>query len=181
MADKNVQTPIENRNYSTYYILFSGLLFLGTMWAVVDEVSTRRPWKDYQKEYYDSLATRIEERLEEEIVYLDSLSLEEADAGVRAAEDSMRGPVYTAAMNMYHSTLESLVDANRDFQFAKSRSDEAYYFYKKSVNEGREDFGQKQKLEENEAEMSRHQVTIRELESVRDSLEGIINTYKLEL
>jgi mono/diheme cytochrome c family protein len=176
-----VQTPIESRNYSKYYILFSGLLFLGTMWAVVDEVSARRPWKEYQKQYNDSLAARIEERLGEEIAYLDSLSLEEADAEVQAARDSMRGPVYTDLMTRYNDTLERLIDANREFQFAKSRGDEAYYFYKKSLHEGSENLSEKRRLEENEAEMSRYQVNITGLESVRDSLGKMINTYKLQL
>ena len=41
---KRASRPIEERNYSIYYIIFAGFLFLGTMWAVVDEVVTRRPW-----------------------------------------------------------------------------------------------------------------------------------------
>jgi len=181
VTDSKAQTPIESRNYSKYYILFSGLLFLGTMWAVVDEVSARRPWKEYQKQYYDTLTTRINERLEEEIMYLDSLSLEEADAEVQTARDSMSGPTYVGLMNQYNDTLEKLTDANREFQFAKSRGDEAYYFYKKSMHEGSEDLGEKRKLDENEAEMAVHQAAITTLESVRDSLEGIISVYKQQL
>jgi len=43
--------PHRERNYSVYYVVFAGFLFLGTMWAVVDEVVTRRPWKDVQRDY----------------------------------------------------------------------------------------------------------------------------------
>ena len=41
MFQKRAETPVENRNYSTFYLVFSGLLFLSTLWAVVDEVVVR--------------------------------------------------------------------------------------------------------------------------------------------
>src|SRR5947209_19342720 len=44
-------TPIERRSYSGIYATLSLLLFLGTFWAVYNEVDSRRPWKDYQEEY----------------------------------------------------------------------------------------------------------------------------------
>ena len=57
---KRFDTPVETRNYATYYILFSAFLFIGTIWSIWDEVDTRRPWKDYQVEYYDMLASRYD-------------------------------------------------------------------------------------------------------------------------
>lgn len=181
MLKQRADTPIEQRNYSTYYIIFSGLLFLGTMWAVVDEVATRRPWKDYQREYNAMLSVRVQEQLDQAVMNFDSLTFMDLQVELQAAEDSMESSTYKGAFSEYNSVLEQLIDANREFQFAKSRGDEAYYFYKKSLLDGNEDLAQKRRLEANEAEMAMHQEEVRKLEARRDSLHEILNVYRQNL
>ena len=47
--------PIEQRSYTKIYAVLAMLLFAFTIWAVLDEVLERRPWKDIQadfKEFY---------------------------------------------------------------------------------------------------------------------------------
>jgi mono/diheme cytochrome c family protein len=170
--------PIEQRNYSTYYVILSGLLFLGTMWAVVDEIATRRPWKHYQKEFYALADSLLQQRIEQAASAIDSFALAEAKAHLQAAQDSMHGERYKAVMQEYERTTEKLIEETREFQFAKSRSDEAYYFYKKSVHEGKEDLGQKKKLEENEAQMAQHQKVMDALQARKDSLLAILTEYR---
>jgi mono/diheme cytochrome c family protein len=148
------------------------------MWAVVDEVSTRRPWKDHQKEYYALLRERVTEQLDFAKANVDSTRLIELQAGLAAAEDSMAAPAYLRMHETYTVILEQLIEENREYQFAKSRGDEAYYFYKKSVKEGHPDEGEKEKLDENEAEMQRRLTAVRSLETRRDSLLKILNGYK---
>jgi mono/diheme cytochrome c family protein len=148
------------------------------MWAVVDEVATRRPWKDQQKEYYRQLASRIQEQKDQAVADFDSASYLELSMQLQVVEDSMKGERYTLVFAAYNECLERLVDANREYQFAKSRGDEAYYFYRKSLKEGKEDLGEKEKLRENETEMSAHQATVRTLETSRDSLLAILSEYR---
>lgn len=181
MFEKRSQTPIESRNYSVYYIVFSGLLFLGTMWAVVDEVSTRRPWKEEQRKYFALAHKMIQERIDQAAADIDSSALAEAGAKVQAARDSMNGQTYVSLMSAYNKALQHLTDETREYQFAKSRGDEAYYFYKKSVHEGNENLKQKAKLEEDEAVMARHQEVIMGIEKERDSLLTLLNVYRTEL
>jgi len=181
LFDKRKHIPIEQRNYSVYYVVFSGLLFLGTMWAVYDEISTRRPWKEEQKKYYALAEQKITAEIEQTVANIDSLALLELDMELQAAHDSMRGVIYTKVLTEYDETLERLNEENREFQFAKSRGDEAYYFYKKSVHEGREDLGQKAKLEKSEAEMAKHQAAAKQLEQRRDSLTAILDVYRQNL
>lgn len=181
MFKKRAQIPIESRNYGPYYLVFSGLLFLGTMWAVVDEVSTRRPWKDEQHKYYRMLEEKVQERLNEAVAEMDSMSYLDYVEELRVAQDSMQGDTYRATQAGYNRTLESLIDERREFQFAKSRGDEAYYFHRKSLREGKEDLGEKRKLEENEAQMQQHQTRITTLEAQRDSLMAILTTYRLSV
>jgi len=178
---KRAQTPIEERDYSGFYLLFSGLLFVGTMWAVVDEVSTRRPWKEYQREYYGMMQTAIGEQLEFAETYVDSASLLEYRQELAALDDSMKAPAYTSLLAARTAVLEELVDLNREFQFSKSRGDEAYYFYKKSVREGSEDLSEKKALEGNEAEMKSFQKQIHLVEGKRDSLLEMIDGYQKQV
>ena len=178
MSGKRGHIPIESRNYSLYYLLFSGVLFLGTMWAVVDEVATRRPWKEEQKEFYRLMVSKVRENVDQAIAEFDSATYLELYAEVATAQDSMNGPIYKATLSEYNATLEQLIDENREYQFAKSRGDEAYYFYKKSVHEGTENLKEKRKLEENEGEMASRMTKIRHLESKRGSLLEILNVYR---
>ena len=178
MFEKRAQIPIEQRNYSTYYLVLSGLLFLGTMWAVVDEVATRRPWKTHQKEFYRIADTLVQQRIDQAVAEIDSSALNEAKTQVQAAQDSLHGERYTNTMKEFEKTAEALIDATREYQFAKSRGDEAYYFYKKSVHEKKEDLSQKKTLEESEAEMAQHQTSMNALQAQKDSLLAILTGYR---
>ena len=181
MVKQRSQIPIEQRNYSVHYMVFAGLLFVATMWAVVDEVSSRRPWKDVQRQYRKVAAAKVQERLDQSIADLDSTSLSEAAARLQAAQDSVRGPVYRTALGAYNGVLEDLIKENRKYQFAKSRGDEAYYFYKKSVHEGGEDENQKKRLAGDEAEMAGHMAAIKVIEARRDSINAILAGYRAEV
>lgn len=181
MFKKRAKIPIESRNYGPYYLLFSGLLFLGTMWAVVDEVSTRRPWKDEQRKYSSMLSAKVQERLEAAVADMDSMSYHDYVEELRVAEDSLQGEPYRSTLAAYNRTLERLVDERREFQFAKSRGDEAYYFHRRSLREGKENLSEKRKLEANEAQMALHQAEIVVLEAQRDSLNAILATYRLNV
>ncbi|MER3523155.1 MAG: hypothetical protein C4326_03600 [Ignavibacteria bacterium] len=179
MFKQRAQVPIEQRNYSTYYVVLSGLLFLGTMWAVVDEIATRRPWKHYQKEFYRMADSLLQQRIEQAAAEIDSFALAEAKAYLQAAQDSLHGERYRGILREYERTTEKLIDETREYQFAKSRGDEAYYFYKKSLREGKEDLSQKKKLEENEAQMAQHQAVMNVLQAQKDSLLAILTEYRL--
>ncbi|HKY74028.1 MAG TPA: hypothetical protein VJ246_01805, partial [Patescibacteria group bacterium] len=59
--------PVEERRYGAIFVVCAALLAVTTVWAVVDEVWVRRPWKAYQKEF-------------------DELELQQATAELRKAE-----------------------------------------------------------------------------------------------
>jgi cytochrome c2 len=173
--------PIEQRNYSVHYMVFAGILFVATLWAVVDEVSSRRPWKDVQRQYRTVAAAKVKERVDQAIADLDSSALSEASVRLQAAQDSVKGPVYGSVQGAYNRVLEELAKENRKYQFAKSRGDEAYYFYKKSVHEGGDDEKEKRRLAIDEAEMAGHMASIRLLEGQRDSIGAILTRYRAEV
>src|SRR5260370_1273814 len=83
---KRADTPIESRDYGKLYLVLSGLLFIGTMWAVIDEISTRRPWKEYETQYFDLSVSRWQDKLKESQAAFDSAAEQTALAAERDAE-----------------------------------------------------------------------------------------------
>jgi mono/diheme cytochrome c family protein len=175
---KRADTPIEAREYGKIYLLLSGLLFLGTMWAVIDEISTRRPWKEYQDEYFRLSINKWQERLKEAEAGFDSASYVELSKQLADAESKLSSPDVVAIQKEIESLDNELLDATRDYTFAKSRGDEAYYFWKKSIHEGEESEKSKNELRELEAEMVKTNARVEALTSKRDSLDKIVEAHR---
>ncbi|HEX9614643.1 MAG TPA: hypothetical protein VGA55_04025, partial [Bacteroidota bacterium] len=80
MLEQRSRIPVEQRSYGMFYVAFSGILFLGTVWAVWDEVSIRRPWKEYQSAYYESLSERLDSLKAVALAEVDSTEAAELQA-----------------------------------------------------------------------------------------------------
>ncbi len=174
LFSKRAETPIETRGYGKVYLILSGLLFIGTMWSLFDEISTRRPWKDYQDEYFTLSEEKWGERLKEAVASLDSSALREIETQLNEAQAKLISPEIVSIKQKINELDEVLLDLNREFTFAKSRGDEAYYFWKKSIHEGHEDASYKKQLDENEAEMASANQKIGVFTTKHDSLSGIV-------
>jgi len=94
------------------------------------------------------------------------------------AQNKLASPEVQNIQSEINRLEEELLDANRDYTFAKSRGDEAYYFWKKSIHEGREDPEYREKVRELTALMSKYNVRVEELTSRHDSLARIVNGHK---
>ncbi len=172
------EVPIEKRNYGSVYLLLSGLLFLGTMWSVLDEVSTRRPWKDYQSQYFALSQSKWQDRLNSAVENFDSAAFREMDVQRAEAESKLTSPEIKGIMSAVSQIDEDLLDVTREFTFAKSRGDEAYYFWKKSLHEGKEDKSYEKQLRSYEGSMATANGKIELLTSRRESLQKIVDGYK---
>ena len=175
---KRSEVPIEKRNYGMVYLVLSALLFLGTMWSVLDEVTTRRPWKEFQDEYFTLSQRKWEERLKEAEANFDSAAYKEIDVQVKEAEEKINSPEVVQMIKAVSDLDEELVDVTRDYTFAKSRGDEAYYFWKKSLHEEKEDKSYERELREKEAIMAEANTRIEALSARRDSIQSMINGYR---
>src|ERR1041385_7935784 len=118
------ETPIETRDYGKIYLVLAGLLFVGTMWAVVDELSTRRPWKETQENFLALSVAKWNDQLRDARAAVDSSAAAALDAELKAAEAKLASPEAVALRREIAGIDESLLDANREFTFAKSRGDE---------------------------------------------------------
>lgn len=178
---KREQTPIESREYGKVYLVLSGLLFLGTMWAVVDEVMTRRPWKDYQRDYYALALSKWQEVRAQAIAAFDSSALADLTARLEELKANQREPEYMNAVREIQAIETELLDVNREFTFAKSRFDEAYYFWKKSVREGKEDLSLRDRVQRLEQQVAEGNAKVEKLESRKAELTKIVNRYDVEV
>ncbi len=171
---KRAETPIETRDYGKVYFVLSALLFIGTMWAVVDEVSTRRPWKEIQEKYFALSAQQWEGKLQEARAAFDSASGAQLSGDLQRITAEMSAPRMQALQQRLNELGSRLLDANRDYQFAKSRGDEAYYFWKKSLHEGKEDPGEKKKVDEMTAQMAGYSREVDSLTALQDSVSKLV-------
>ena len=175
---KRAETNVESRNYSNIYLILSGLLFIGTMWSVVDEISTRRPWKEYQAEYFKLSEQKWNQRLNDESAAFDTAAYAQLKNELNEAEAKLHSPEFVNAEKEINSIDEELLDVNRAYTFAKSLSDEAYYFWKKSIHEGAEDKGAKEKLDKYSGQMKVSNARVEELTARHDSLNVLVKQYK---
>src|SRR5829696_7159096 len=87
--------PLELESLKWPFIGLSVLLALSSAWAVYDEVFSRRPWKDYQREFFrleekhlsEDLA-RVEKRLQEPSI---KQQRDAAVAELKTATDAVSG------------------------------------------------------------------------------------------
>ncbi|MBI3195241.1 MAG: c-type cytochrome [Ignavibacteriae bacterium] len=179
LLSKRANTPVETRDYGKIYFALSALLFLGTMWAVLDEVTTRRPWKEYQDAYYTLSEQKWNERLQQAYANFDSAAYNELQKELEAAQARLESSEYKIASAEILKIDEQLLDANRDYTFAKSRADEAYYFWKKSLHEGDESQSAKKSYDDEVVLMTKYNAVVAELESKRKVHNELIKTYTL--
>ncbi|MEX0737480.1 MAG: hypothetical protein WD182_08570, partial [Bacteroidota bacterium] len=156
LLEKRAQTPVEQRSYSTYYLVFSGILFLGTMWSVWDEVSVRRPWKDYQNAYHTLTIQKLDSLRAEAVAGLDSALVLQLQADMAKAQEALNSEEYQTAVSAKTDLQKELDVATREWRFARSRSDAAYYEYKKKLQEGKTGSDLRQDLEKQDASIVEH-------------------------
>ena len=109
---KRYNTPIEIRNYSTMYLVFSLILFLATMYSIVDEVTVRRPWKDYQNQYRTLALQRFMQKMDEAKVMFDSVGYIEAEKNFALVEAKLKSDEYIKATTYLEQVKEELLDAS---------------------------------------------------------------------
>lgn len=175
---KRSEIPIENRDYSNFYLILSGLLFVSTMWAVVDEVAIRRPWKTYQSEYVKLSEEKLSAQYNEAIAAVDSVSAADLSNRLAAARERLESKEYRDAVKKLDDLQLDLADATRDWRFARSNSDAAYYEYKTSVHEGQPNEKLKKRLDDLDAEIGAAAERMDKIDSEIQSANGFVASYK---
>lgn len=177
MLERRAQIPVEQRNYATFYVIFSAILFLGTVWAVWDEVSVRRPWKDYQTAYYDLLYQTLDSLRTEELLAVDSSEVESLEEQLQAAQDARSSEEYVEAVKKKNDILKDLDVATLEWRWARSRSDAAYYQFQQAMLAGRDTTAYRKEVDENDEEVRTYGAQMEELQGQVEALNKTILTY----
>ncbi|MEP0823220.1 MAG: c-type cytochrome [Ignavibacterium sp.] len=178
MLEQRAQIPVERRSYAGFYLAFSALLFLGTIWAVWDEVRIRRPWKEYQTTYYETLYARLDSLKRQALNEIDPEEIASLEASEREAREALKNEEYREAVDKKNALLKELDVATREWRFARSRSDAAYYQYQKASLKGDDASDLKKEVERHDADIAQYARQMEELNGQIAACDSIINRYE---
>ncbi|HET6923536.1 MAG TPA: c-type cytochrome [Anaeromyxobacteraceae bacterium] len=149
--------PLEQQSLKRPFVILAALLGLSTVWAVYDELASRRPWKDYQREFFELSEAHLRadlKRAEKRLEAPDARKqLEAARAELRAAQEAMTGSpdqrrAYDALVAAEDQAKQVEDEANLYLGFEKSEADALYYLVREARHEGsREEAGLQARLE----------------------------------
>lgn len=181
MSEKRADTPVELRSYGTYFLVFSALLILGTLWAVVDEVIVRRPWKEYQTRYYELAAAKLDSLKNASLAEIDSSQAAALKASLDSATVGIKSSEYTTAVDQKEILLKQLDVVTTNWRFSRSRSDAAYYQYQRvKLDEGREDAKLRKEVDDDDSSAARYFGDMGVINSKIAIHDETINKYKDE-
>ncbi|RMF93541.1 MAG: hypothetical protein D6736_01615, partial [Nitrospinota bacterium] len=166
-------TPVEERSYSRIFFVLSMLLVVATLGAVWDEVFRRRPWKDYQKAFFELeyQKTKQEYEAKRAAVADKQQQLQEELARAKAALEA--DTTYQQVRRELGEVKARLAEVTQEQRFAKSRLDEAYYWYDKAQEE-RDAAAIEHwtpRVRQLEAAVKQYDPTLQELTQRRDALQ----------
>src|SRR5436189_4193102 len=139
--------PLELQSLKWPFVGLAVLLALSTAWAVYDEVVPRRPWKNYQREFFKLEESHIKADKERAHKRLESpetkAQLEAARADLKAADEAISGSPeqrreYEAALKAEEAGKVKEDEAKLFLGFDKSDQDAVYYLLREARHEGRE-------------------------------------------
>jgi len=161
----------EKTSYSFLFFLMSGALMLVTLWAFWDDEYSRRGYKAYQETYFQVEYDRAKAELNQVSQEVDA-KIEEIQNSVFSEEESLdKSDDYLELTDQVFDAQVAYEDVKMDKKFAKSRLDEAYYYYKKAMHLDENYDVQLDTLHGIEKQITNYGPTLVKLASVRDALE----------
>lgn len=138
---------VEEKSYRVHFWVISLLTILSTLWAVWDEVETRRPWKKYQMQFNQMEYAKVKadfDRAEAELVKklsqanplgVQVKSLNELEGQISKRMESLqKNPAYHTALEKLRELERGIREVEQDIQFAKSEAEEYFYRWKNALH-----------------------------------------------
>jgi mono/diheme cytochrome c family protein len=136
---KRSETPIEGRNYSHIYFIFSALLALTTFWAVLDMIWVRSPWQRYQRQFNENEIQALQAQLqaaEEKFDAENAETYQQLETQLAEARAQLTGEEYRQAQQDSAKADLEATNARQEYRFTKSEADAEYYLYKEAEYHG---------------------------------------------
>jgi mono/diheme cytochrome c family protein len=141
MARRDLNLEDEKRSYAGLWLLSAALLVVGAIWTILDDSILRRPWKEYQRSFFQVEEGRASEalRAEEEKLKSDPAFVETQAALERATtqlESGDNASKLAGAEKRRASAKLDEYDADLKVRFVKSELEEAWYEYDHAIETG---------------------------------------------
>ena len=136
--------PLELQSLKWPFVGLAILLALSTGWAVYDEVFARRPWKNFQREFFKLEQSHLKadrERAEKRLEVPETKkTLEEAKAEHKVASDAISGnpeqrKAYDDAVKADNDGAIKEAEGKLYLGFVKSEQDAVYYLIREARHE----------------------------------------------
>jgi mono/diheme cytochrome c family protein/predicted nucleic acid-binding Zn-ribbon protein len=170
--------PAEGQSYRKVFFFLSGLLFLTFIWAVWNEFVTRRPWVQYQRQFYNLEKTMTQDALQKAREEFENEYRESYDSyqtELKVIEENLKNPEILKIRRNLQKAEIALNEVIQEFQFTKSEADAAYYQYKKALHNDKDFSRTKKNWEKFEAKMAGLNPRIVEMTRKRDELRDEVN------
>ncbi len=120
----NKDIPAEKKSYAVLFFILSALLGLVTVWGFWDEMITRRPWKEFQQQFYQYEYEKTKAELEH--------------AKKNLPEKPSNPEIDTKELSKLENAVETkkvaLDEALQERKFEQSKSDAINYKYQHSLH-----------------------------------------------
>ncbi|MBI3194790.1 MAG: c-type cytochrome [Ignavibacteriae bacterium] len=174
--------PVEERRYGAIFVVSAVLLAVTTVWAVIDEVWVRRPWKEFQNEFHKLDLQKAEDELRQTQEKFESEEVQarytDIQQQLRGAETALESEEYQKSFKELENIKAQIAEIAQELQFTRSEADETYYYFKTALHKGKPAEKEKQKLNKLEAEKERLSNYLDSLQEKRLEREQSLRTFE---
>ena len=128
----------ERKSYSALFVLLVALLIVGAIWSIWDDNISRRPWKEYQVEFYKLAYDQyMKQAGEEEKRLAQNPEYVQLNKELQAAEKELNSGATAAKLENLRAALEQAKhntdDKEQVVRFTKSELTERWYDYNHAI------------------------------------------------
>jgi mono/diheme cytochrome c family protein len=163
--------PVEQRSYTKIYGVLAIMLFAFTVWAVLDEVLQRRPWKDVQADFKDFKIARLNIERKKEIGKIPADVRKSVRKELSSAKSALEGDKFASISAKMEDMDKDIAKAQRDYTFTKSNSDEVYYHLDEARIHHEDTVKLAKEYHELESDMAKENKIVVDLQTKRKTLE----------
>ena len=128
----------EKKSYSALFVLLVALLIVGAIWSIWDDNISRRPWKEYQVEFYRRAYDQYMKQAQDEQNKLNkNPEYVKLNQQLEQAEKELRSGEVQNQLDKLHGELEQAKhvtdDKDQAVRFTKSELTERWYDYNHAI------------------------------------------------
>ena len=180
MQGRDFKPPEEKTSPISFFIL--GLIMVAvTFWTVWDEAFTRRPWKQYQKQFNAYEKAQVEKELAR-LKKTTGSAVAELDQKIAAQEQKLAGD--EELKKLKEELTKSELDAFEQVQelgFRKALFDQSYFYLQEAIRQGHDKEAEQKEVDEAKALLDEITPVAAKAEAARDAIKAKIEAKEKEL